>query len=143
MSVPVLALLTLLLALFVGACAADSTSAREVFGDEALLSDDFPGMDEISLVWRDGKQGGTVVKPNYTSASRNLVAESGYSAESGFAELVEVAATSGWKEATGEDAGTDFFTANRTLPEGEAHLIINISPGPEPKVLVVSMTLDE
>lgn len=123
-------------------CAAQSTSARAAFGGEALQTQAFPGLIEVSQVWRDGERGGTVVKPNYTSASRNFQAGPGHSLREGFVRLRDVAASSGWTGAPTE-VGPLFFTANKQLAEGRAHLIIAVMPGLGTEVLVVDMTLDK
>lgn len=144
--VPVGRLLLLMVlgaSLVLGSCAR-TTSARDVFGDEPLMSESFPGFVEVSQTWMDGKPpGGVTGKSIQASGARILEAEPGTRGEAGFAELTEAATKTGWVEATPTTAPSLFFTADKDFSEGPGHLIIGVVPGSSPVRLSVSVVLND
>lgn len=144
--VPVGRLLLLMVlgaSLVLGSCAR-TTSARDVFGDEPLMSESFPGFVEVSQSWLDGKPpGGITGKSIHARGARMLEADPDLRIEAGFAELTEAAAKTGWVEATPTSAPSLFFTADKDFPEGPGHLIISVEPGSSPSLISVSMVLSD
>ena len=127
--------------LVLGGCA-QTTYARDVFGDETVLTQDLQGLVEVSQSWLDGKRGGIAVKPNSASAGRKFEPAPGFSLEAGFAELVASAVEDGWVESGPTGAQDRFFTADKGFPEGPGSLIISVDPSPNPSRILVSMVLD-
>lgn len=127
--------------LALGSCA-QTTSAQDVFGGEALTYREFSGMAEVSEGWIDGERGGTATKPNYASVTRVLRLEQGTDLNEGFTELVEAAVGDGWVDSTPASSSELFFAGNKDFPEGPGNLVIGEVPGSQHQQLTVSISLN-
>lgn len=123
------------------ASCAQTTSARDTFGDEKLMTEDYPGLVEVFQGWYDGEKGGTAVKPSLAEASRRFEAASRADLEAGFEELTSVAVAEGWVEDT-PGASPFRFLAFKEFPAGQGLLGIEIGAVDGAEVVMIDFSLN-